>query len=500
MDDIGDEKTDSPASRRSPLEFDMKLKSAPFAATDFRFPINLASALQLSDARPLIVASAQVGVWAAEADLVGAKVLWLPGINLAADYLRHDGGGPDFNKGVLTSVSTNFFYAGGGLYGIIPTTDAIFEPMRARQMLSARNYDVQAAKNDALLQTTDAYFMVHEHRGKYAGALYCVDRGKALVEEIATLSRDMVPKFEVDRARNMVADLGQRAVSARQRWRVRSADLTQVLRLDPRSVVDPLEEDHLQITLIDPGRPLEDLMMIAIANRPEIASRRALIKAAEVAIRREKGRMLLPTLYLTGFQSPGGMLIQGGIFSLGPNSSLNQWAGRADVSVQLMWQFESFGIGNLARIKNQRGQQSLAITDLYAAQDMVAADVTRALARVQSAAARVLKADRSLRTGLITYNGQVEGLKQISRFGNVLVLINRPQETIYALQLLNLAFEEYFATVAEYNRAQFDLFHALGYPAQEVTTRRPPGEVLPVNTARPDFLPWVGHGPPPATR
>jgi hypothetical protein len=119
---------------------------------------------------------------------------------------------------------------------------------------------------------------------------------------------------------------------------------------------------------------------------------------------------------------------------------------------------------------------------------------------VQSAAARVLKADRSLRTGLITYNGQVEGLKQISRFGNVLVLINRPQETIYALQLLNLAFEEYFATVAEYNRAQFDLFHALGYPAQEVTTRRPPGEVLPVNTARPDFLPWVGHGPPPATR
>ena len=157
------------------------------------FPINLATALQLSDARPLIVASAQASVWAAEADLTQAKVLWIPGINFAADYLRHDGGGPDFNKGILTAVSTNFFYAGGGLYGIIATTDAIFEPLRARQVLNSRHLDVQAAKNDALLQTADAYFLVHQYRGRYAGALYCVERGRDLVERIATLSRDLVP-------------------------------------------------------------------------------------------------------------------------------------------------------------------------------------------------------------------------------------------------------------------------------------------------------------------
>ena len=241
-------------------------------------------------------------------------------------------------------------------------------------------------------------------------------------------------------------------------------------------------------------------MLVAMANRPELASRRALVKAAEVAVRREKGRMFLPSIYLTGFQSPGGMLIQGGIFGLGPNSSLNQWAGRDDVSIQLMWQLESFGFGNLARIKGQRGQQSLAITELYNAQDMVAADVTRALARVQSAAARVQQADRALRTGLITFNGQFEGLGQTNRFGNLLVLINRPQEAVYALQLLYVAFEEYFTTVAEYNRAQFDLFHALGYPAQTVAAVRTPGEILPVDTMRPAFLPPVGQGPPPATK
>ncbi len=111
------------------------------------------------------------------------------------------------------------------------------------------------------------------------------------------------------------------------------------------------------------------------------------------------------------------MYIQGGIFGLGPNSSLNQWRGRDDVSIQLMWQLEGFGIGNLARIKAQRGNESRAIIDLRKAQDMVAADVTRARARVQSAAARVLQADRALRTGIITFNGHLEGLGQTRRLG-----------------------------------------------------------------------------------
>ena len=47
-------------------------------ADDLRFPINLATALRLSDARPLIVAAAQARVWVAEAELTRAKVLWIP--------------------------------------------------------------------------------------------------------------------------------------------------------------------------------------------------------------------------------------------------------------------------------------------------------------------------------------------------------------------------------------------------------------------------------------
>ena len=194
------------------------------------------------------------------------------------------------------------------------------------------------------------------------------------------------------------------------------------------------------------------------------------------------------------------MVLQGGTFGLGPNSSLNQWAGRDDVSFQLIWQFDAFGIGNLARIKEQRGGQSETFVHLYKAQDKVAAEVTEAHARLQSAAARVGQADRSLCAAIIAYNGNVEGLRHTTRLADVLVLIYRPQEVVYALRLMKLAFDEYFNTVAEYNRAEFELFHALGYPAQEITYLRPPGNIEPVDTARPAYLPPVGYGPPPAIR
>ena len=188
--------------------------------------------------------------------------------------------------------------------GSSPLTDAIYQPLVARQVLNSRQWDIQSAKNDALLQTADAYFLVHQYRGMYAGTLYTVERGRDLVERIATLSRDLVPAFEVDRARNMLADLEQQAVSARQQWRVQSADLTQVLRLDPRAVVEPLEHDHVQITLIDPARALDDLMPIALNNRPELASRRALVEAAEAAVRREKARPFLPIVCSTASRPP----------------------------------------------------------------------------------------------------------------------------------------------------------------------------------------------------
>jgi hypothetical protein len=521
-------------------ELERFLQLPPLEPGDRRYPINLATALRLTDARPVVVAVTGASVWVAEAELQKAKVLWLPSFNLATDFIRHDGFGPDLNRGVNVpqgenalgqnapgslgkplNQNVNFLYSGAGVTytpstpsyfyqpepngPLLPSpqmeflANMIFEPLRARQNLNAARWGIQTAKNDTLLQTAHAYFNVHRWRGNYAGAIDTVRKGRRLVREIANLTRDLIQASEIDRARNLLCDLEQQAVSARENWRVASAQLTQVLRLDPRAVVEPLERDHLQVTLIDPGRSLDDLIPIGLTNRPELAQHQAMVQATLVAIRREKLRPLLPSLLINGFQTPYELIEVGG-YGVGNGGKLNNWSGRDDISPQAIWMAESMGFGNLADVKEQRALASRAIVEVFNVQDSVAGDVTRAQADVQSAAARVVQAERELRSALDNFNGAYEGLRQTSRFGNVLFQISRPQEVVFSLQLLKLAYDNYFNTVADYNIAQFDLFHALGYPAREIAFFRRAGEILPVDTARPIALPRVGTGPPPATR
>ncbi len=496
----------------------VQLKAPPLEPGDRCYPINLATALRLSDARPILVAIAQAHAWVAEARLQRARAYWVPAFMVNAAYMRHDGpidfnGGANVPQGINAqgqydpgsfgkplNQNLNWFYAGFSLYQVGAMTDAIFLPLAARQDLNARRWDVQTAKNDALLRTARAYFNVHRYRGQYAGALYTVERGRRLVAAISALRRDLVPAVEVDRARNLLADLEQQAVSAREEWRVASAELTRVLRLDPRAVVEPLEHDHLQITLIDPARPLDELIPIGLTNRPELAAHQSLVQAALVRIRQEKMRPILPSVLITGWQSPGGMTDQLGIFGTGAGGKVNNWGFRDDFSFQLVWQLDGLGLGNAARVKRERAVQSRAVVELFRMQDEIAMEITQTQADLQSAAARVVQAERSLQEGLITFNKSLEGLGQTQRFANVLEQIFRPQEVVNALAQLKVAFDEYFDTVADCNTAQFQLFHALGYPAQDVVNFRLPGEVLPVDTSRPGYLPPVGTGPPPATR
>ncbi len=116
--------------------------------------INLATALQLAGARPLMIQAAIASQTTAYAQLERTQVLWLPDINLGTDYQRHDGA-QIRTTGEVAINSRNQFMAGAGAKAIFALTDAIYAPVAAQQVVRSRNYDVQAAKNDALLAVTD---------------------------------------------------------------------------------------------------------------------------------------------------------------------------------------------------------------------------------------------------------------------------------------------------------------------------------------------------------
>lgn len=82
--------------------------------------------------------------------------------------------------------------------------------------------------------------------------------------------------------------------------------------------------------------------------------------------------------------------------------------------------------------------------------------------------------DDELRDALDSGNKNLAGLGQTRTAGNVLILMVRPQEVVASIQALAQAYNDYYGATADYNRAEFRLYHVLGNPAQELTHGLPP--------------------------
>src|SRR5262249_44017783 len=152
-------------------------------------------------------------------------------------------------------------------------------------------------------------------RGILGGSLDSVARGRELARRVGALGAGLAPRIEVERVRATLADLEQQAESARQQWRTSSANLTQVLRLDPALLGAPLTPPHLQATLIAPKEPVDPLIEVGLTNRPELASQQAVVQATLVRLRQERMRPLLPSLVLQSNATPDGHLGVGAIGS-----------------------------------------------------------------------------------------------------------------------------------------------------------------------------------------
>jgi outer membrane protein TolC len=450
------------------------LRAAQTEPDDQPLSINLAVALRLAGARPLVISAAQASLEAAVANLDHARVLWLPSVYGGAAYYRHDGA-TQGQSGNFYINTKNQFLAGGGLKAYVSASDAIFAPLAARQIVRARRSDIQVARNDALLSVAEAYINVQRARGELAGAQDIITKGEELATKVKGLGIGLVGPTDVDRSLALEQDFKQIVASRREEWRIASADLTQVLRLNPAAVVIPVEPPHLRVTIISPQMPVDALIPIGLTNRPELASQQSLVRAALARIRQERMRPLLPSLILEGTpgsSGPGGYFM-GGNFASDLNGVQNPTAGRDDISVGLVWGLDNLGLGNFALVRERRAERQQMLVELFRIQDRVAGDVVRAHAQLESATTRLSQAEAGLLEAQKAYDGSINGLGKVLSVGDAKILLHRTQDVIDSIQALAREYDNYFTSVADYNLAQFRLFRALGYPADLLSSALP---------------------------
>lgn len=435
-------------------------------------PIDLPSALRLAGANDLDIAIARERVALAVAELQQAQVQWLPSLYIGPNWIRHDGQAQVVEGPVRTISKSSLFLgataaagssvsgpvpAGGpaqvsGLTSILRFSDALFEPLAARQVVGARRAGIQAATNDALLGVAEAYMDAQQAAGRLAIAREAATNAETLSNLTASYARTGAG-LDADHRRSLAERDRQRKnveVSVGE-IELASAELIRRTRLDPRLVVAPVEPPETILRLVPGTCSIDELIITALRSRPELAEVQALVQATLIRLKQARLRPFIPSLAFR---------YSGGGFGGGTNSFFGDFNSRSDADVNLYWELQNLGFADRAIAKQRAAQQRTASLELLKVQDRIAAEVVRAEKERIASSRQMEEAGRALPEA---QESLALNLTNIRR-GAGLPGATRPIEVLQPVQALAQARADYLDAVLAHNRAQFRLYRALGHP------------------------------------
>jgi outer membrane protein TolC len=178
-------------------------------------------------------------------------------------------------------------------------------------------------------------------------------------------------------------------------------------------------------------------------------------------------RPLLPLLSL-GYSSGG----FGGTGNQIPNPPFTGILPRTDFDAMAVWTLQNAGAGNVARVRGGRAVLNESIYQRRQMENQVRMEVTSAYASALAQRRQVTVSLRRLAEAELAFQ---EDYRRLLGGGAL------PIEVLNSVQLLVRARESLIDAFVNDNRAQFDLFVALGQPpfqaaAQAVSLIHPPAE------------------------
>ncbi len=203
---------------------------------------------------------------------------------------------------------------------------------------------------------------------------------------------------------------------------------------------------------------------MGLTTRPELAEGRSLVAASEVRLRQAKLSPLMPRLEFS---------YNGGTFGGGQNSFVGTFHWRGDGAAGLVWDLRNLGLGNAVLNRVQRiqvGEANLRVAEIQA---QVADEVNTALQIARARREALDSAQEAVRQAAETFRkldelsfGTTGPKKELNTV-----------EPLLAIQALAQARVQYLGAVTDYNRAQFQLFTAMGRPSLDALPKATPTPV-----------------------
>jgi len=459
------------------------------------YPIDLSTSLRLADAQNPTIAEARVAILDALAQQQAARALLLPSLNAGGNYHGHDGN-LQRSSGRILRLSEQSLYVGGGARTLAaetvgipavnifsPLTEAIYEPLAARQRVAGARLDAAATANSVLLEVADLFLELLGAEAELESRRLSAAQADEIVRIVADyFATGQGRKADADRAdadRRMLQGEIQRT---EEDVAVASARLSRRLNLDPSVRLQTLTGPLATLSLVEPSAPAEALIRTALARRPDLGARAARVALSGYKLKEEQARPLLPTVWVA---FSGGAL--GGGSNLVP-PLLAHFAGRTDFDVRAYWTLLNFGAGNSALIKRRRAEVGQAEADRARVLNAVRDEVTsaRALALTERQRVEVARAELA---------SAEEGFRE--DFTRLRETVGLPIEALDSLKLLAQARLNLIEAITRTNRAQFALFVALGSPPPIDPSAPSPATPPPITTPLGSPIAWPRPEPAP---
>jgi outer membrane protein TolC len=437
-------------------------------------PIDLNTSLRLAGVQnpQLMIARQRVVEAAALRQLAAAQ--FLPSINVGTNYYSHTGNLQQSNGNIL-SVNRSAVYVGAGAGAVGSGTVSvpgvvleenlavtIFGYLASRQVVAQRQFATEAIRNQTFLQTTLAYSELLRAEGRRAVAMQVRDEAKRVADLTAAYANEGQGRSaDAHRALTELESRENDIQAAEGAILVASARLCNVLNLDPSIRLHPTDAFVVPHPIVPDPTSVSELIALALLQRPELKERRAVIREALLYLEGARVLPFSPTV-LVGYSSGG---FGGGSNLVRP--VFGGFGGRSDFDVMAYWTLQNLGVGNASLINLARARLGVTRYQEIAVLDQIRAEVAEAYAKTHARFARIGTSERAVQSGT---RGFREDLIRIEN--SVVPAI----ETVDSLRLLARARYAYLDSIVDYDRAQFELFVALGQPPADALAHPVPTE------------------------
>jgi outer membrane protein TolC len=406
--------------------------------------VDFPTVLKLAGAQNLEIETAEEKL--REAQAREDSTLWqlFPTISPGVAYQNHSGMLQSFG-GPVSDVNKESIQAGATVSIHLELAESIYRRLAAQQLALAATHQLESQRQHTLLDAATGYFELAGSQAIEAANAEAVNIAQDFYRQVqAAVRAGLTTKGDELRAyaqlsRSRLAY--QKAVDARH---VAASRLAQTLRLNISGELRAADQHPAPLSLTPPTNNLNDLIMLAVQRRPEIAEAEAINAAAQENSNAARYAPLYPTLNAQVF---------GGGLGGSTSSSQTSFGRSTDTLVSLTWKI---GAGGLFDTTRERATQA-AEAQSRLAQERIRETVTREVVEAQSAV-QVLQIQ--LQDATAGVKATQEGLQLAMKrrefaVGAVLETLQSQQDAVQSQQ-------DYWRTVTELNKAQYRLKAAVG--------------------------------------